>query len=213
MDRKGINQALTLGRSHLTNSIIPESFEFYWQPPLPVYDPAKAKELLSEAGHPNGFDAGEFFCDSSYSNVAEALLNNFAEVGIKSRLRPLERAAFFKAYAEKSLKNIIFGGSGAFGNAATRMEPFYVKGGTYAYGSHPDIDELFQQQAVELDHKKRSAILEKMQRLVYDRSIYAPIWLLGFLNGIGPRVGESGFELIPGFAYTAPYENITLKGA
>ncbi len=213
MDRKGINQALTLGRSHLTNSIIPESFEFYWQPPLPVYDPAKAKELLAVAGHPNGFDAGEFFCNSSYSNVAEALVNNFAEVGIKSRLRPLERAAFFKAYAEKSLKNIIFGGSGAFGNAATRIEAFYVNGGTYAYGSYPDIDELFQQQAVELDHKKRAAILEKMQRLVYDRSIYAPIWLLGFLNGIGPRVGESGFELIPGFAYTAPYEDITLKGA
>src|SRR5205807_416953 len=88
MDREGINQALTLGRSHLTNSIIPESFEFYWRPPLPVYDPAKAKELLAEAGHPNGFDAGEFFCDASYSNVAEALLNNFAEVGINSRLRP-----------------------------------------------------------------------------------------------------------------------------
>jgi len=211
MDRQGINQAITLGLSHLTNSIIPETFEFYWQPPAPVYDPAKAKQLLAEAGHPQGFDAGEFFCDSSYSNVAEALLNNFAEVGIRSRLRPLERAAFFKAYADKSLKNIIFGGSGAFGNAATRMEAFYVKGGTYAYGSYPEIDEMFQQQAVELDHKKRAAILEKMQQLAYQRAIYAPIWLLGFLNGVGPRVGESGFGLIPGFAYTAPYEDITLK--
>src|SRR5262249_36733061 len=76
MDREGINQALTLGRSHLTNSVIPESFEFYWPAPPAVYDPAKAKELLAEAGHPNGFDAGEFFCDASYSNVAEALLNN-----------------------------------------------------------------------------------------------------------------------------------------
>ena len=211
MDRQGINQAITLGLSHLTNSIIPETFAFYWQPPAPVYDPAKAKQLLAEAGHPQGFDAGEFFCDSSYSNVAEALLNNFAEVGIRSRLRPLERAAFFKAYADKSLKNIIFGGSGAFGNAATRMEAFYVKGGTYAYGSYPEIDEMFQQQAVELDHKKRAAILEKMQQLVYQRAIYAPIWLLGFLTGVGPRVGESGFGLIPGFAYTAPYEDITLK--
>jgi len=211
MDRQGINQAITLGLSHLTNSIIPETFEFYWQPPAPVYDPAKAKQLLAEAGHPQGFDAGEFFCDSSYSNVAEALLNNFAEVGIRSRLRPLERAAFFKAYADKSLKNIIFGGSGAFGNAATRMEAFYVKGGTYAYGNYPEIDEMFQQQAVELDHMKRAAILEKMQQLVYQRAIYAPIWLLGFLNGVGPRVGESGFGLIPGFAYTAPYEDITLK--
>src|SRR5216110_427925 len=183
MDRQGINQALTMGRSRLTNSIIPESFEFYWQPPEPVYDPAKARQLLAEAGHPKGFDAGEFFVDASYSNVAEALLNNFAEIGIRSRLRPLERAAFFKAYGEKTLKNIVYGGSGAFGNAATRLEAFYVKGGTYAYGSYPDIDELFPQQAVELDRKKRAAILEKMQLLVYDRSIYAPIWLLGFLNG------------------------------
>jgi peptide/nickel transport system substrate-binding protein len=211
MDRGGINKALTLGRSHLTNSIIPESFEFYWQPPEPEYDPKQAKKLLAEAGHPSGFDAGEFFTDAAYSNVAEALLNNFAEVGIRSRLRPLERAAFFKAYADKSLKNIIFGGSGAFGNAATRLEAFYVKGGTYVYGSYPDIDAMFQQQAVELEHNKRTAILQKMQQLAYERSIYAPIWLLGFLNGVGPRVGESGFGLIPGYAYTAPYEDITLK--
>src|SRR5262249_48318271 len=44
MDRKGINQAITLGRSHLTNSIIPESFEFYWQPPAPVCDPTRARQ-------------------------------------------------------------------------------------------------------------------------------------------------------------------------
>jgi len=211
MDRKGVNQAITLGQSHLTNSIIPESFEFYWQPAAPVYDPAKARQLLADAGHPTGFDAGEFFCDASYSNVAEALLNNFAEVGIRSRLRPHERAAFFKSYAEKSLKNIIYGGSGAFGNAATRLEAFYVKGGTYVYGSYPDIDEMFQQQAVELDHEKRAATLQKMQQLAHERAIYAPIWLLGFLNGVGPRVGQSGFGLIPGFAYTAPYEDITLN--
>src|SRR6202047_4696555 len=42
--------------------------------------------------------------------------------GIGARLRPLERAAFFKGYAEKQYKNLIMGGSGAFGNAATRLE-------------------------------------------------------------------------------------------
>jgi peptide/nickel transport system substrate-binding protein len=50
-----------------------------------------------------------------------------------------------------------------------------------------------------------------MQQLVYEKSIYAPIWQLGFLNGVGPRVGESAFGLIPGFAYTAPFEDITIK--
>ena len=211
IDRKAINQALTLGRSRLSNSIIPESFEFYWQPPAPVYDPVRARQLLAEAGYPDGFDAGQYFTDSSYSNVAEAVLNNLGQVGIRAKLRPLERAAFFKAYADKALKNMIQGGSGAFGNAATRLEAFAVKGGTYAYGSYPDIDELFEQQAVELDHQRREAILDKMQQLLHEKAIYAPIWLLAFINGVGPRVGESGFGLIPGFAYTAPYEDITLK--
>ena len=38
-------------------------------------------------------------------------------------------------------------------------------------------------------------------------------WQLAFINGIGPRVGEFGFGLIPGFAYTAPFEDITIKSS
>ena len=63
----------------------------------------------------------------------------------------------------------------------------------------------------ELDHEKRASMLAKMQQLVHEKSIYAPIWQLGFLNGVSPRVGESGFGQIPGFAYTAPFEDLTIK--
>jgi peptide/nickel transport system substrate-binding protein len=212
VDHKTINQALTLGFSRITGSIIPDTFDFYWKPPAPVYDPAKAKQLLAEAGHPNGFDAGEYYCDVSYANLAEAVLNNLQAVGIRARLRPLERAAFFKGYAEKSFKNVIQGASGAFGNTATRLESFVAKGGTYVYGSYPDIDALFQQQESELDAKKRAAMLDKIQQLVHERTIYAHLWQLAFLNGAGPRVGESGLGLIAGHAYSAPYEDVTLTG-
>jgi peptide/nickel transport system substrate-binding protein len=211
IDRVSINQALTLGHSKLTGALIPQSFEFYWPPPAPAYDPAAAKELLAAAGHPNGFDAGEYYCDSSYSNLAEAVLNNLGEVGIRAKLVPLERAAFLKGWADKAFKNIIQSGTGAFGNAATRLAAFAVKGGTYVYGSYPDIDELFQKQAAELDHQKREAILHKMQQLIYERTVIAPIWQLAFINGVGARVGESGFGLITDFAYTAPYEDMTVK--
>ena len=113
---------------------------------------------------------------------------------------------------EKTLKNIIQGASGAFGNAATRLEAFVVTGGTYVYGSYPDLDGLFQEQAAELDRKRREALLHKMQQVVQDKVIYAPIWELAFLNGVGPRVQESGLGLISGHAYSAPYEDVTLKG-
>ena len=212
MDRPTINQALTLGHSKLTGNIIPSSFDFFWQPPPPVYNAARAKQLLAEVGYPNGFDAGEYSCDSSYSNLAEAVANNLQAVGIRVKLRPLERAAFFSAYSEKKLKNVIQGASGAFGNAATRLDAFVVTGGTYVYGSYPDLDGLFREQAAELDRKRREAILHKMQQVVLDRVVYAPIWELAFLNGVGPRVQESGLGLIAGHAYSAPYEDVTLKG-
>jgi peptide/nickel transport system substrate-binding protein len=212
LDRKTINDALTLGHSKITGSIIPDSFEYYWPAPAPAYDPAKARKLLAEAGHPNGFDAGEYYCDTTYANVGEAVINNLQAVGIRAKLRPLERAAFFKGYSEKSYKNIIQGASGAFGNAATRLEAFVVKGGAYVYGSYPDIDALFKEQATELDKKKREAILHKIQELVHEKSIYAPIWQLAFINGAGPRVKESGLGLIEGHAYSAPYEDLTLTG-
>src|SRR6185312_3586904 len=145
IDCKSISEALTLGFSPITNSIIPDSFDFYWKAPPAVYDLAKAKKLLAEAGFRNGFDAGDYYCDSSYANLAEAVMNNLQEAGIRVKLRPLERAAFFSAYGEKKLKNIVQAASGAFGNAATRLEAFVARGGTYVYGSYPDIDGLFQE--------------------------------------------------------------------
>ena len=213
IDRKSINDALTLGYSKLTNSIIPDTFDYAWKAPEPVFDREKAKQLLAEAGHPNGFDAGEYSCDSSWANLGETVVDNLRAAGIRVRLRPLERAAFFEAYGNKKLKNIIQGASGAFGNAATRLAAFVIKGGAYAYGNYPELDELFQQQAAELNPKKREAVLHKIQRMVHEQAIYAPIWQLAFLNAYGSRVGESGFNLIPAFAYTGPYEDITIKGS
>ena len=62
----------------------------------------------------------------------------------------------------------------------------------------PISTSFIQQQADELDPKKRAAMLDKMQQLVYDKAMYAPIWQLGFLNGVGPRVGEVVLRPDPG---------------
>jgi len=210
IDRNAINQAETLGFSRITASIIPHSFEFAWQPPLWSYDPAKAKKLLAEAGYPNGFNAGEYSVDSAYTSVVEAIVNYFSAVGITAKVRPLERAAFFSQFKDKKLRNLVQSGSGAAGNAATRIEAFVAADGLYSYGSYPDVEGLFREQAAELDPKRRETILHKLQQLMHDKVMFAPIWELGFLNGFGPRVAESGLGLISGHAYSAPYEDVKL---
>jgi peptide/nickel transport system substrate-binding protein len=211
IDRQAINQAETLGYSKITWSIVPSSFEFYWQPPAHVYDPARAKQLLAEAGYPNGFGAGDYFCDAAIANVGEPVVNYLNAVGIRVKLRPIERAAFFKGYAEKKFKGLIQGGSGAFGNAATRIEAFIVGSGTYVHGSYGDIDGLFLEQATELDPKRREATLHRIQQLIHDKVVVAPIWLNAGINGVGPRVEESGIGVIAGYAFSAPYEDVKLK--
>ena len=87
IDCQGTNEALTLGYSDVNgNAIVPKGFDFYWQPPAPVYDPAKAKALLAAAGFAKGFDAGNYFCDASYANIGEAVVNNLLAVGIRTHV-------------------------------------------------------------------------------------------------------------------------------
>ena len=212
VNRDAINQAITLGHSRITWSLIPSTFEFFWQPPAYKHDPARTRHLLAEAGYPNGFDAGEYYCDVSYAAVQEAIVNDLRNVGIRATLRPLERAAFFSSYQDKKFRNLAYTASGAFGNAATRLETFVVAGGAYVYGSYPDIDGLFREQATELDRKKREAILHRMQQLMHEKAMILPVWELAFINAHGPRVADSGLGLIPGHAYSAPYEDVKLKG-
>ena len=211
IDRPAINKAETLGFSKITGSIIPSSFEFFWQPPVPAYDAARAKRLLAEAGYPNGFDGGDYYCDSSYANLGEAVVNYLKAAGIKTQLRPLERAAFIAQNRDKKLKNIIQTASGAAGNAATRLDAFVAAGGTFTYGSYPDIEGLVREQAGENDVKRRESILHRIQQMIHDKAMFAPIWELAFLNGHGPRVAESGLTLIAGHPYSSPYEDLKLK--
>ncbi|MBI2156553.1 MAG: ABC transporter substrate-binding protein, partial [Candidatus Rokubacteria bacterium] len=211
IDRKAINDAEYLGFGRISASIVPRDFAFAWPAPPYPYDPPRARQLLAEAGYPKGFDAGEVATDMVYGPTAEAVVNYLQAVGIRARLRALERAAFYKADQEKKFRHLVRVGSAAAGNAATRIEAFVLSGGIRAYGGYPDLDGLYREQAGELDPKKREALLHRIQQLMHERVMFGPIVEPAFLNGAGARVAESGLGLITGHLYSAPYEDLKLR--
>jgi peptide/nickel transport system substrate-binding protein len=178
--------------------------------PFP-YDPQKAKQLLAEAGYPNGFDAGDLVPLPPFFTVAEAVVNYLHAVGIQVRMRPMERAPFYAAWREKKLHGLFVTGAGASGNAATRVEAFIYSKGAYAYGGYPDLDELYQQQAGERDRAKREALLHRIQQLTVERVMFAPIFNFRALHGVGPRVAEHTINAIPMHPFPS-YEDVRLKG-
>jgi len=211
IDRNAINEAEMLGFGKATASFVPPEFDFALKVETPRYDPKRARQLLTEAGYPNGFDAGDLTPLPPYTTVAEAVGNYLGEIGIRTSVRSMERATFMSSWHDKKLRGLVIGATGAAGNAAARLEPFVTKGGMYAYGSRPDIDELFQRQAKELDQKKREALLHQIQKIVADEVLVAPIFQQGFVCGVGSRVAESTLGLIQGFPYVGPAEDAKLK--
>jgi peptide/nickel transport system substrate-binding protein len=132
-------------------------------------------------------------------------------IGIRSRVRTMERATFMSSWHEKKLHGLLIGATGAAGNAAARVEPFFTRNGFYAYGTLPEVDELFQHQANQLDRKQREATLHQIQKIVVDQVLAAPIFQQGFICAVGPRVAEAAAGLIQGFPYSAPGEDLKLK--
>jgi peptide/nickel transport system substrate-binding protein len=190
LDRKKINEAACLGFCPPAGVIVPRVMDFALQVEPPPYDPGKARQLLAEAGYPNGLDAGEFVGIPGFPTVAESVMNYLNAAGIRLKMRAMERATFYAAWREKKLHGLFLTAAGNSGNAASRVQEFIQSKGSYAYGGYPDIDDLFQQQARERDPKKREALLDKIQQLTIDRVMFAPVMDLRALMGVGPRVTE-----------------------
>jgi peptide/nickel transport system substrate-binding protein len=211
LDRQALSDAETLGASKPAGNYVPRTFEFALPMEPAPYDPARAKKLLAEAGYPNGFDAGELHQLPPYFSLGEAIVGYLQAVGIRTRMRTMERAAYFSALKTKKLKGVCVCTSALYGNAASRMSEVIPTDGAWAYGGYPDVDALYKQQSGEIDKKKREALLHKIQQIIHDRVRLAPIFEYIWPSGIGPRVAEPALMLVNPYPWSAPLEEVRLK--
>src|SRR5439155_6489883 len=196
IDRQAINDAESLGFSGVTGNFIPRHQEFTLPIDAHPYDPKRAKTLRAGAGYPNGLELGEFTAFPPYNSMGEAIVNYFNAVGLRPRLRTMERAAFLSAWRDKKLRGVFVGATGSAGNASTRIEAFATTTGLYSYGSIPEVETLFAKQIQEMDRRKREDMLHQIQRVIADRVMFAGIWENGFIRAFGPRMEEAGLNLI-----------------
>jgi peptide/nickel transport system substrate-binding protein len=91
------------------------------------------------------------------------------------------------------------------------MSEHVPSNGTYAYGGWPDTDELYKRQLRETDPEKREAMLYDLQKMVHERTRFAPIFDYFWPSGLGPRVADSALMKIDPFPWAAPLEEVKLK--
>ena len=134
-------------------------------------------------------------------------MNDLQPVGIRARLRT-RSAPPTEHDAEKGFKHLV--------RVCRRRQRRHAHRGVRHLGrirsyGYPDIDALYKEQAAQMDVKKREVILFRIQQLMHEKVMFAPIVEPAFLNGYGARVAEPCLGLIVGHLYSAPYEDLRLK--
>ncbi|HEX2173485.1 MAG TPA: ABC transporter substrate-binding protein, partial [Dehalococcoidia bacterium] len=216
LDRRALSDAETAGLSKpFGNWILPEWPGAIEWPVFP-HDPARARQLLAEAGYPDGFDVEALTPLPPFFSLGERVITQLREVGIRTRLNQMERAAFQTKTGEgpNAFSGFLLMNSAAPGDAASWVRSYATCQGTSSRTCLPEIEEPFARFEQSVDPQERERILNDIQRYMLENYIFVPVYRLGSPKGVGPRIAnpwQEVFASIPQYFFVGPYEDIRLK--
>jgi peptide/nickel transport system substrate-binding protein len=151
----------------MTPSTLPSSPEIEQRLP---YDPAKARQLLAEAGYPNGFEVTLDCPNNRYVNDEEiciAVAAMLTRVGIQTKVTAMPRATYFPKLEQHDTSFFMLGWGGAITDAQPTLSPVLrspdekTGNGSFNYGRYvnPKLDALIDAAAVEMNADRRRQII------------------------------------------------------
>ena len=153
------------------------------------YDPKKAKELLAQAGFPNGCDIQLYYSSGRYpkdKEVCQVVAAQMVKGGFNVELISQEWALFWDKQGVNGGKlPFYYIGRGSLTDADTLYDQYFRTGTTKRTNySNPELDKLVEEQQKTPDQKKRIAILQKAGKMIMDEATFIPLYNLADIYGV-----------------------------
>ena len=167
--------------------IAPEGVDYATQFKAWPYDPKKARELLKEAGYPNGFTTTlwSLYNHTTAQKVIQFLQQQFAQVGVKVSVLAMEsgqRTAYLLHKPEDTKLNMLYAGwSSSTGELDWAVRPLLATAswapvaGNYGYYSNPVLDKNFAEALKTTDRAKKQALYDAAQKSTWDETPWIPL--------------------------------------
>ena len=159
------------------------------------YDPQKAKDLLKEAGYPNGFSLNLYSPNGRYlmdKEVTLAVADQLSKVGIKTNVQVMESNTYLKELSAHNLEGIYLIGIACrtydVNYSLNQLNPNFV----LCYYQDKELEEMVNKTKATMDSTKRYNSAYKIQKIVHDEAIFLPLYNEMGIYGVSKKV--KGFE-------------------
>jgi peptide/nickel transport system substrate-binding protein len=219
IDRDAMNQAECDGMGVTDGNWINDDVEYGMKWPKWPHDIAKAKQLMAEAGHPNGFEVDWVTPVPNYYSRGERIVSQLQAIGIRARLQVMERGVFLKRM-EGSLRDwpgtqIILNATRIGGTWSNWYDTMFKCGGFQAkdFFCVKPLDDKFATYQASFNKNERKQIADDIQKTMLEEYYVVPVFRHAFVNAYGPRVKAAKWQdvfptITSGYAY--PWEDIQL---
>ena len=155
-------------------------------------DPKKARELLAQAGFPNGLDVKLHFSPDRYPKareVCQVIADQLGKAGVRVELVSQEFAIFWGADGVNGGKIPFYYVGRPAIDADTVYDQYYRSGRTKRVSfQNAEVDRLIDEQHKTGDQKKRIALLQQIGRILMEEAALVPLYTLAEIYGVARNV-------------------------